>query len=161
MAINTQKVMVAGLAAGVVLAALDFVFNGLLLAEQNRAAMEALSPEIAANMENPSLIAGFIVIDLIFGVLVTWTYAAMRPRFGAGPRTSVMAGLQVWLVAGIMYGFMTLAGFFSWSLLRAGSGRRADHYPGRRLRRRHAVQGGVTPGAGCTDGRVPTDRGSP
>jgi hypothetical protein len=32
------------------------------------------------------------------GILSVWLYAAIRPRYGAGPTTSVIAGFAVWLV---------------------------------------------------------------
>ncbi len=30
---------------------------------------------------------------------MTWWYAAIRPRFGPGPKTAAIAGLAVWLIA--------------------------------------------------------------
>jgi hypothetical protein len=120
-AINTQKVVVGGVAAGVVLAALDFLVNGVILADQNAAALNALNPALAENMEGGSNVAAFIVLDLLFGILLTWTYAAIRPRFGPGPKTAVMAGIQVWLVALILYASMTFMGMFAWSYFVTGS----------------------------------------
>ena len=32
------------------------------------------------------------------GILMTWWYAAIRPRFGAGPKTAAIAGFAVWLI---------------------------------------------------------------
>ncbi|MGD8277789.1 MAG: hypothetical protein PVH00_07175 [Gemmatimonadota bacterium] len=121
MAINTQKVVVGGIGAGVVLAALDYIANGLLLAEQNAAALNALNPELAAGVEGTGMMIGYIVLDLVLGMLLVWTYAAMRPRFGAGPKTATMAGLQVWLVAILMYLGMTMMGMWAWSYFFIGS----------------------------------------
>lgn len=120
MAINTGKVVVGGLASGVVVAVLDFVVNGLILADQNRAAMEALNPALTANLERPATIVGFIMIDLLLGLLVVWTYAAIRSRFGAGPKTAALAGVQVWLVAMLAYLGMTLMGLWSWGYFLTG-----------------------------------------
>jgi hypothetical protein len=36
------------------------------------------------------------LISLMFGVLIAWVYAAMRPRFGAGPKTALLAAIAVW-----------------------------------------------------------------
>jgi hypothetical protein len=116
-AINTGKVVVGGLASGVTLAVLDFVVNGLLMAEQNRAAVNALNPALAETMESTGALIGYVVLDLLFGILLVWTYAAMRPRFGAGPRTAVLTGVQVWLVAVLMYTGMTLMGMWTWSYM--------------------------------------------
>jgi len=121
MAINSQKVLVGGVVAGVVLFGLDFLTNGLLFAEQNRAAMEALNPALAENMDNSGLIAGVAILDVLFGIVVVWTYAAMRPRFGAGPKTAIIAAGQIWAVAVLMYGFMTLVGMYTWSYFALGA----------------------------------------
>jgi hypothetical protein len=37
-------------------------------------------------------------VFLFLGTLMTFWYAAIRPRFGPGPITAVIAGLAVWLV---------------------------------------------------------------
>jgi hypothetical protein len=121
MAINTQKVLVGGLVAGVVLTGIDFLVNGLLLADHHRAAMDALNPALAANMEGSGALAGVIVIDIVFGILLVWTYAAMRPRFGAGPKTAAIAGVQVWLVAALLHAFLTMVGMFTWSYFLLGA----------------------------------------
>ena len=36
---------------------------------------------------------------LAMGIAVTWLYAAIRPRFGPGPRTALVAGTAMWLFA--------------------------------------------------------------
>ena len=121
MAINTQKVVVGGLGAGVVLAVLDFVANGVLFREQNTAALNALNQNLAANVEGGAAIAVFIVMDFLFGILLVWTYAMIRPRFGPGPRTATIAAVQLWLVAGAIYAFTVAAGMFTWSYYLIGS----------------------------------------
>jgi hypothetical protein len=42
------------------------------------------------------------------GVGVVWLYAAIRPRFGAGPRTAMRAGLAMWL-ATFVFSFAGIA----------------------------------------------------
>jgi len=34
---------------------------------------------------------------IAFGLLMVWPYAAIRPRFGAGPMTAVVGGLFFWI----------------------------------------------------------------
>ena len=121
MGINTGKVVTGGLAAGVVLAVLDFLVNGLLMAEQNRAAMTALNPSLVESMEGGGAMVAYIVIDLVFGLLLVWTYAAMRPRFGPGPKTAVIAGFQIWGVAFLMYLSMTVMGMWGWGYFVTGA----------------------------------------
>jgi hypothetical protein len=45
---------------------------------------------------------------------VVWLYAAIRPRFGAGPATAVRAGLAFWIVAGpvvVLFNLVQAASF--------------------------------------------------
>jgi hypothetical protein len=121
MAINTQKVVVGGLAAGVVLTALDFVVNGLLLADQAEAAMNALNPDLMENMESPGVIVAVLAVDFLLAALLVWTYAAIRPRFGPGPKTAFIAGLQPWIVGSLLYAFMAAAGMYTWRYYALGA----------------------------------------
>lgn len=118
--INAGKVITGGLAAGVVLAVLDFVVNGLLMAEQNRAAVMALNPSLVESMERPSAMVAYIACDLVLGLLLVWTYAAIRPRFGPGPKTAVLAGLLIWAVASLVYFSMTMMGMWALSYFVTG-----------------------------------------
>lgn len=113
MAINAARVVAGGLAAGAVLNVMDFVVNTFLLRSQNEAALNALNPSLSANMEGAASITAFVVLDFLLGVMLVWTYAAMRPRFGAGPKTAFIAAIQVWLVAGIIYSFVVALGIFT------------------------------------------------
>ena len=36
----------------------------------------------------------FIVVDFVLGLIVVWTYAAMRPRFGPGPKGLMAAEVR-------------------------------------------------------------------
>jgi hypothetical protein len=96
------------------------VTNGLIFAEQNTAALNALNPNLAANVEGAGSMVAFVVLDLLFGILLVWTYAAMRPRFGAGAKTAMIAGLQVWLVGLLMYLGMTIMGMWTWGYMITG-----------------------------------------
>lgn len=52
--------------------------------------------------------AVFALEVFVGGPLAVWLYAAIRPRFGAGPRTAVIAAIYIWLVLG-PYGFTVLS----------------------------------------------------
>lgn len=121
MAINTQKVLGGGVAAGVVIGAIDFVANGIVLAEQNEAALNALNPDLAANMEGGAFIAFSVALVLMLGIILAWTYAAMRPRFGEGPRTAMLAAAQLFLVVMLISASLTFMGMFTWGLFAIGA----------------------------------------
>lgn len=40
-----------------------------------------------------------IIVTLLAGTLIVWWYAAIRPRFGPGATTAVVAGAAFWLSA--------------------------------------------------------------
>jgi hypothetical protein len=41
-----------------------------------------------------------VVLGFLVGILAIWLYAAIRPRYGAGPGTAVLAGVA----AGVLFG---------------------------------------------------------
>lgn len=45
-----------------------------------------------------SFIVFFLVLTLIVGIFAIWFYAAIRPRYGPGPRTAACAGFALWLI---------------------------------------------------------------
>jgi hypothetical protein len=105
--INTGKVISGGLVAGVVLNALDFLNNYLLVGADFMANATRLGLDPAA-VESTQGMATWVVIDFLLGLIVVWTYAAIRPRFGAGPKTAIIAGLIPYLsITFIMLGLST------------------------------------------------------
>lgn len=93
--IDLKGVVVGGLLAGLMLNVVDYLLYGMILADDLNAAMQALGKKPVGG----SAIAWFVVLDFLFGIALVWSYAAIRPRFGAGPGTAVRAGLFLWVVA--------------------------------------------------------------
>jgi hypothetical protein len=91
--INLGRVIAGGLLTGLILNVYDFLMHGVYLEADWQAAMTALGKPGAMNA---SAIAVFVVVDFLVGIYAVWTYAAMRSRFGAGPRTAVIAGVALW-----------------------------------------------------------------
>ena len=96
--INVKGVIVGGLVAGLVLNVIDFLVWGVWLAPDMAAAMQA-----AGRPPIDNLIPLFVVLDFLFGIALVYLYAAVRPRFGAGPATAVKAGLFVWVLTGLLH----------------------------------------------------------
>ena len=90
--INTGKMIIGGLVAGVVIDAGELVSTVFLFADEAGAAMETLG--LAEPSGTTTML--FNVLGLLLGIGTVWMYAAIRPRFGAGPKTGVCAGLAVW-----------------------------------------------------------------
>ena len=97
--INLLRVLLGGVAAGVVIDAGEAVLNGVILDQQWRAAMEALGK---SSTMNAGQMAAANLYGLMLGIFAIWLYAAIRPRYGAGPRTAICAGMAVWFVAYVL-----------------------------------------------------------
>jgi hypothetical protein len=41
---------------------------------------------------------GFALEALGMGIAAVWLYAALRPRFGPGPKTAALSGLGYWVI---------------------------------------------------------------
>lgn len=113
--INMGKVITGGLVAGVVLNALDFLNTYLLVGADFSANATRLGLD-PATQESPAVIATWVAIDFVLGVLLVWTYAAMRPRFGAGPKTAVFAAIVPWLAISLVLTGLTQSGLFPMAL---------------------------------------------
>ena len=117
MAINTSKVVVAGIAAGIVMVVLDFVVQ-MLLGARMTAEMNAFQPGLGDSMSTMggNIMIGYIVMDLVIGMLLAYTYAAIRPRFGPGPKTAIIAAMMFWIFGTIVSANYLVIGMMSRSL---------------------------------------------
>ena len=122
MGINMGRVLGGGLLAGAVMNFVDFLVNGVWLAQRWETEATALNPRLMdPAMANTSMM-GWIVTDFLFGILIVWSYAAMRPRFGPGAGTAVKAALLVWTVSHIAYFSFAFLGLYSTNLMLLVSG---------------------------------------
>lgn len=98
--INWGGVIKGGLLAGLVLNVVDYVLYGVLLRADLAAAMTASGKDPRAM---DSAIPLFVALDFVYGIGLLWLYAAIRPRFGAGPKTAVIAGVALWFFVGLLH----------------------------------------------------------
>lgn len=103
MAINTSKVIVGGLVAGIVMNVGGFVGQGLLLGERMMSEMVAAAPSLEGRGMGSGALAGRVLTQFAVGFLLVWLYAAMRPRFGPGMKTAVLAAAVVWICGFLFY----------------------------------------------------------
>lgn len=116
-AVNTGKVITSGLAAGLLLNVIDFVSNMYIIGDRTKLELDTVNPSLWASLNDPGNIAYFVAIDFALGILIVWLYAAIRPRFGAGPATAIKAGLFTWLIATLMWSFFYFMGLTAFSSL--------------------------------------------
>jgi hypothetical protein len=108
--INIGRLLLGGLVAGVVANAVDYVINTYLVASEMLEMVQRLNLR-ADQVEHSTWI--WIGFDLVYGFLVVFTYAAMRPRFGPGAKTALIAGLCYWIGFTAMSAGFTAMGIFT------------------------------------------------
>jgi hypothetical protein len=107
MAMNTGKVLIGGVVAGVVMNVIDFIVNMFIVGDRMKAETEAFKPGLSDQMMSTSTMVSYIVMDFVLGFALIWTYAAIRPRFGPGIKTASYAAILFWILAGIfMSGYL-------------------------------------------------------
>ena len=106
MNINFGRVLLGGIVAGIILNAGEFVLNDMVLGAQMKAFFAAhnfLDP-------GPHFIIAAVGGTLVLGIVIVLGYAAIRPRFGPGPKTAIIAALFAWfgiyLYSGIINGLL-------------------------------------------------------
>lgn len=87
--INFVGVLKGGLAAAVIMNVSQYVLRMM----------------VGANEASPP--AAVVLRTTALAVAMVWLYAAIRPRFGPGPKTAICAGLVVW---GLSYVFQAIVG---------------------------------------------------
>lgn len=117
MGINTGRVLGGGLLAGAVMNFVDFLVNGVWLMQRWQDEATALNPRLMDPANSTPSMIGWIVTDFLFGLLIVWSYAAMRPRFGPGAATAAKAALLVWAVSHIAYFCFVFLNLYSLGLV--------------------------------------------
>lgn len=92
--INWTRVLLGGLLAGVIINAIEFFTNGVVLARDWEATMKALGRTMT-----PGALVVFVIWGFLVGISAIWLYAAARPRFGPGAKTAALTGFAFWVFA--------------------------------------------------------------
>ena len=86
-----QSLILGGLAAGLLINAVEYVIHGVLLDPQWRAAFAALG-------KTPKGWATFIPSNFLVGTIGVWVYTKFRPHYGPGHKTALRSALSIWIV---------------------------------------------------------------
>jgi|SRR6185503_18056831 len=98
--INVARVILGGLLAGLIMNIGETVLNLYVIADESTATLERLGLQFPGAHQ----IGIFVAMTFVSGLIMIFLYAAMRPRFGAGAKTAVIAALVIWFV-GLMAAF--------------------------------------------------------
>jgi hypothetical protein len=90
--INVGRWLAGGVAAAVVIFALEGV-SSIFYLDQMMASLAALGLEMEMS---GSAMAVNVLVSLISGLVLIFFYAAVRPRFGPGPKTAILVAVVLW-----------------------------------------------------------------
>ena len=90
--INVGRVLLGGLVAGIVLNIGEYLLNDKVFGAQMKAEMARHNYPMPGG--NAIVIA--VVMTFLLGIVIVLGYAAIRPRFGAGPKAAIIAALFAW-----------------------------------------------------------------
>jgi hypothetical protein len=90
--ISWSRVFGCGLLAGVVWIILGALATALLGREF------AALPNNHLARPTPGFVLLNVVLDLLEGISILWLYAAIRPRYGPGAKTAVIAAFAWWFI---------------------------------------------------------------
>lgn len=111
MKINFGRVLLGGFVAGVVMNIGEYLLNDKVLGAQMKTYFSQ------HNFPEPGGKAIGIAVVMVFvlGFVMVLGYAAIRPRFGPGPKTAIIAGLFAWFgvyffnnILGAAFGFVPI-----------------------------------------------------
>jgi len=97
--INLARVIIGGIVAAVILFVAGFIIHGALLGADWMAWQQAGHMPLA--LSHGEAIVIWIVLSLVNGLTGVWIYAGIRPRYGAGASTALIAGFMLWLAGGL------------------------------------------------------------
>ncbi len=90
---NIARIVLGGVIAGVIIDVIETIVHRFLFRSYQELGREPIAMSGALRIW---------IIGVVFGIAVAWLYAAIRPRYGAGPKTAVVAGIYLWIVAGLL-----------------------------------------------------------
>jgi hypothetical protein len=119
--INLGRVVLGGIVAGIIVNLFEYVLNGVLLANRWTDLMVSINRPALGGTE----IVYFNIFGFTLGLVAVWTYAAIRPRFGEGPKTALYAALLTWVTGYVLVDMMpTIMGIvpmsMTWMLIGVG-----------------------------------------
>jgi hypothetical protein len=105
--INFGRVILGGLVAGLVLNIGEFLLNEVVFVKQ----MEEMVARLNVPRPGGSFIGVAIAITFLLGIVIVWVYAMIRPRFGPGPKTAIIAAFVIWFCVYFYCGILNAALF--------------------------------------------------
>ncbi len=100
--INSGRVLLGGLVAGLVLNIGEFLLNGVLFGKE----MEDIFRSFNVPPPGGSFFVAAILLTFALGVFIVWLYALIRARMGPGPKTAIIAAVILWFSVYVYTGIL-------------------------------------------------------
>jgi hypothetical protein len=94
---NYPRILLGGVVSGVIWTIASSLVT-LLFGQDFATAI----PDNRLAAPSVGLVTFLVTVNLLEGIWAIWLYAAMRPRFGAGPKTALTAGLAWWIISSLV-----------------------------------------------------------
>jgi uncharacterized membrane protein YbhN (UPF0104 family) len=102
--INFGRVILGGFLAGVVYNASALFLHQVVLKVPNDSQLKALGKVMP---QSSSTYVVWTILGFALGIASVWLYAAIRPRYGAGPGSAARAGVAVWFFSELFMAVVT------------------------------------------------------
>jgi hypothetical protein len=104
--INWVRVFLCGLVAGLVWTLLSIVITASV-------GYDFVAAVSGGKLYAPrtELVAFHAGVNILMGIWAIWLYAAIRPRYGQGPKTAAVAGFAWWVIGALMNAIWGSLGF--------------------------------------------------
>jgi hypothetical protein len=106
---NWSRIILGGLVASLVMVVLAILNMEMFQQTWLNAALELLGPRTDADWWR--FFAALAFLCVVGGVLSVWLYAAIRPRYGPGPKTAAFVGVAMFLLTSAVDLFWASTGF--------------------------------------------------
>jgi len=90
--INFGRALLGGIVAGLILNIGEWLLNGVILHDQ----MQEFFKRCGFAQPGTNFLVVAVAITFVLGIVIVLGYAAIRSRFGAGPKTAIIAALFAW-----------------------------------------------------------------
>jgi hypothetical protein len=94
--VNWLRVALGGLLAGLIIDITEGVTNGAVLGSAWKTWAEKVGP-VTHQPSRAEATALWTFLAFALGLISVWMYAAVRPRFGTGPRTAIIVAVVMWV----------------------------------------------------------------
>ncbi len=95
--INWGRVLACGIVAGLVWTLLSSILTTFVAYD-----FVAAVPGGRLSAPRAGLVVFLFIVNLVMGIWAMWLYAAIRPRYGPGPKTAGVAGFSWWVISSLI-----------------------------------------------------------